>query len=100
VSHLEWLWLGGRSRVGRLTDSWIAQVLRRRCDQAGIARIHPHQLRHTFAHQFKRAGGNDAELQHLGGWRSPQVLQRYGASAAAERAREGHRRLSPGDRLD
>ena len=26
VSHLEWLWLGGRSRVGRLTDSGIAQA--------------------------------------------------------------------------
>jgi site-specific recombinase XerD len=100
AARLDWLWIGGRGRYGRLTDSGIAQVLRRRCDEAGIPRIHPHQLRHTFAHQFKAAGGNDAELQHLGGWRSPQMLLRYGASAAAERAREVHRRLSPGDRLD
>jgi integrase/recombinase XerC len=100
AAHLEWLWIGGRGRVGKLGDSGITQMLRRRCDQAGIKRIHPHQLRHTFAHEFKRAGGNDAELQHLGGWRSPQMLQRYGASAAAERARKAHRRLSPGDRLD
>jgi site-specific recombinase XerD len=99
ASYLQWLWLGGRSRPDRLTDSGIAQMLRRRCGEAGIAPIHPHQLRHTFAHTFKLAGGNDAELQHLGGWRSPQMLQRYGASAAAERAREAHRRLSPGDRL-
>jgi integrase len=75
-------------------------MIKRRCDQAGIKSIHPHQLRHTFAHAFKLAGGNDAELQHLGGWRSPQMLQRYGASAAAECAREAHRRLSPGDQLD
>lgn len=87
--HLEWLWLGGRSRADRLTDSGIAQMLRRRCDEAGISRIHPHQLRHTFAHEFKLAGGNDAELQHLGGWRSPQMLQRYGASVGRRTCTRG-----------
>jgi len=90
------LWLGVR---GQMTDSGIAQVVRRRGIEAGLGPLHPHQFRHTFAHQFRMDGGNDTDLMALGGWRSPQMLTRYGRSAAAERAREAHRRHSPGDRI-
>jgi hypothetical protein len=35
----------------------------------------------------------------LAGWRSREMLARYGASAADQRAREAHKRLNLGDRL-
>lgn len=84
------LWLGPR---GPLTDSGIAQVLRRRAKQAGVTDLHPHRFRHTFAHRWLAAGGTEGDLQELAGWRSPQMLARYGASARSERARAAYKRI-------
>lgn len=90
------LWLG---RKGPLTEAGVRHMLHRRCDAAGVPRIHPHQLRHTAAHELRKAGMNDQDMKRIFGWRSNKMLERYGESAADERAREAHRRLSFGDRL-
>ena len=90
------LWLG---HGGPMTDDGIAQMVRRRADQVGLKGLHIHLFRHTYAHKWLPAGGQESDLMRLGGWKSRQMISRYGASAADERAREAYQSLSPGNRL-
>jgi site-specific recombinase XerC len=95
------LWLSTlRTGPGdHLTVSGIAQMLERRCAQAGIAKIHPHQLRHTAAHVWADQEGSESDAMQLFGWASDAMPKRYGRSAKNARARRAAKRKSIGDRL-
>ena len=90
------LWIG---KAGPMTDSGIFQVAADRARSVGIEGVFLHQFRHTFAHSYLADGGNEGDFCMLAGWRTRQMLSRYGASAAAERAREAYKKHSPGDKL-
>lgn len=88
------------SERGALSDNGVRWILRQRVEQAGLdGRANPHRFRHTWAHDFLLAGGQQGDLKQLAGWTSDVMLARYGASAADVRAMEAARRMRRGDRI-
>jgi integrase len=74
-------------------------MVKRRGALVGIEGLHPHRFRHTFAHMWLSAGGQEGDLQRIAGWADRQMLNRYGASSAHQRALDAHGRFSPVERL-
>jgi integrase/recombinase XerD len=53
-----WLWIGTK---GRLTASGIYQLIKDRGKAIGLPDLHPHQLRHTFSHDWLDNGGSEGD---------------------------------------
>ena len=94
----------GRHKLGNLPDLWLNRfgpmgisgaqaMIGRRCEQAGVPKMHWHQLRHRFAHRWLSQGGQEGDLARLGGWSDPAVMRRYGSALATERALDAYDEL-------
>jgi site-specific recombinase XerD len=95
-AHLDALFLSQR---GAMTPDGVRERIRVLGDAAGIPDLHPHRFRHTWAHDFLMAGGQERDLKRLAGWSSDVMLERYGASAADARAKAAAQRMKRGDRV-
>lgn len=91
-AKLPGLWI---SHMGQLTRKGAPTILDRRARQAGIGHVHPHQFRHSWADRWLRAGGNEGDLQRLGGWESPEIMRRYGEARAVDRALAAYDSVDP-----
>jgi site-specific recombinase XerD len=89
------LWLGEQSSGFTYAALW--RTLRKRARHAGIEEFHPHQLRHTFASRWLRAGGTEQGLFVTAGWSRREMLDRYTRDTSAQRAADEARRLGLGD---
>lgn len=82
----------------RLTSTGLAQAIKRLGIKAGIPRLHPHLLRHSFAVKFLMAGGDIMSLKRMLGHTSLSVTQVYLKLADSD-VQNQHRKFSPVDRM-
>lgn len=85
------LWLGLR---GAMTRSGVRQMLERRGIAAGLGPVNPHRLRHSFAHAWLAAGGEETDLMRLAGWSSRQMVARYATAPPRPPSARGRRTVA------
>ena len=90
----------GELRRGvRLQSNGLKHLLRRLGARAGVARVHAHRFRHTFATWAIEQDARELDVQHLLGHAGPEKMRRYTASYRSEQAARRHARFSPVDRV-
>ena len=90
----------GRLRPGvALQPNGLKQMLRRLAKRTGIAKVHAHRFRHTFATWAIKQDARDLDVQHLLGHSSPDMVRRYASTYNSEQAARRHVSFSPAERL-
>jgi len=92
LCHLAALFLTQR---GALSPDGARERVKVRATQAGLrGRMHPHRLRHTFAHDYLMAGGQERDPKRLAGprrvvaGRDARALRRVGRRCPRPRSRQ------------
>ncbi|GIF23423.1 tyrosine recombinase XerD [Paractinoplanes tereljensis] len=98
IAEVKELWIADRG-TRPLKSSGIKIRLKRIGEKAGLSGVYAHRWRHSFAHEWRLAGGDTGDLMMVLGWSSEEMARRYGANAAAERAQRTQARLGIGERV-
>ncbi len=81
-----------------ITQATIKNMFRRLKARAGIPRLYPHLLRHTFATRYLENGGNIYTLQQILGHTSLEMVKKY-LHLATSRIRADFPKFSPLDNI-
>ena len=87
------------NRTGEPFNFFGVSIFLKRLGDKAKVKVHAHQLRHTFAILFLRAGGDVFSLQYLLGHSTLSMTQRYLQSLNADDAANAHKKFSPLDNL-
>ncbi len=79
-----------------LTENSIELILSRLGQRSGVAHLHIHLLRHTFATNYLISGGDPFSLQQILGHSTLETTRRY-VNQAAVQTMVKERKLSPAD---
>ncbi len=90
----------GQLREGvALQPNGLKQLLRRLGRRTGIAKVHAHRFRHTFATWAIEHDARELDAQYLLRHSSPIMVRRYSSSYRSEQAATRHHRFSPADQM-
>jgi site-specific recombinase XerD len=82
-----------------LRPNGLKQLLRRLGRQSGLAKVHAHRFRHTFATWAIEQDARELDVQALLGHSSPDMVRRYASTYNSEQAARRHAAFSPAERL-